>query len=75
MDIVFTYTLQPGGYIILADGQPYVDQPFNPGLPFIKGQGQPFATEADALANCLANYPEATDANAPPVEPEATPAA
>lgn len=58
----FTYTLTPGGYLVSNDGQPFYVNTCNPQLAYIDGIGQPFATEAEALAHLLAYFPEATPA-------------
>ena len=46
-------TLIPGGYRIEGDGFRII-QPFDPSKPFIDGAGQPFDSEAEALAHAKA---------------------
>lgn len=50
----YTYELVPGGYIVRADGLPWVVQDFDPQKPFVNGAGQPFDSDAAAQAHAEA---------------------
>lgn len=60
-----TYELIPGGYRILQDGRPWLDQPFNPSLPGF----QPYTpAEAETAAQALIAEIEASVAAEQPAQ-------
>ena len=51
---MYSYELIPGGYVLMHEGRPVIEQPFDPEKPFIAGVPQPFDSEAAAAAHAEA---------------------
>lgn len=60
--MTYTYELYAGGYRILEDGRPYIDQAGDPTKPATDGVLQPFDDDAAAQAHAEATVAALTPA-------------